>query len=68
MINEQSLIGLPLQEATKLCEAEGLVVAKIAYAAPKPLENAMDDRVIRATQQNNKMQLVYSAFLTDIDI
>ena len=62
----RDLLGLPLDEALRELEAEGIAAKVVEYKAKREREGADDWRVLRAKKTPEGMELVVSAFCTVI--
>lgn len=60
----QEVLGLPLETARQLLEAEGYRVEITPYRAKREIENAHDVRVLRCSLAPPAARLVVSAFFT----
>ena len=63
---EQSVLGLPLEEAEKILQNAGYEPVVTMYKAKRDLEKADDIRVLRCVVAPQYAYLVASAFRTDV--
>ncbi len=61
------LLGLPLDQVSKMLEREAIPYRVVYYRSYKPYENADSVRVIRARELDGVYELVVGEFKTGID-
>lgn len=61
-----SLLGLPLAQAEEIISGLGKRVKTVQYESKRGLEGADDWRVLRCRERDGEVELVVSAFLTQL--
>ena len=61
-----SLLGLPLAQAEEIVSGLGKRVKTVQYESKRGLEGADDWRVLRWRERDGEVELVVSAFLTQL--
>ncbi|BDF58504.1 hypothetical protein CE91St36_13210 [Christensenellaceae bacterium] len=61
------LLGLPLDQVSKMLDGEGIPFQVVYYRSYKPYENADSVRVLRVRKLENTYELVVGEFKTEID-
>lgn len=61
-----SLLGLPLAQAEEIVSGLGKRVKTVQYESKRGLEGADDWRVLRCRERDGEVELVVSAFLTQL--
>ena len=61
-----SLLGLPLAQAEEIVSGLGKRVKTVQYESKRGLEGADDLRVLRCRERDGEVELVVSAFLTQL--
>ena len=60
------LLGLPLAQAEEIISGLGGRVKTVQYESKRGLEGADDRRVLRCRERDGEVELVVSAFLTQL--
>lgn len=60
------LLGLPLAQAEEILSGLGKRVKTVQYESKRGLEGADDWRVLRCRERDGEVELVVSAFLTQL--
>ena len=61
------LLGLPLDQVSKILEKDGIPFQVVCYRSYKPYENTDSVRVLRVRKLNDAYELVVGEFKTEID-
>ena len=60
------VLGLPIEEAKRRLLCAGALVTTVGYRSKKGVEGAEDVRVIRQKYRDGAVELVCSAFITEM--